>query len=405
MSNATIPAVTNQGAKTYEEWRKLVDLHESYSKHVVPAGAEAESQYACAACGCIVGNDGKAITQLRYWTNVDLSNSVNAAWAMRYLLERSHLDKASYQNDYEYQGYEKTMLTLSVKDTEQLFAETGNGLAAKMLLSVKQGTQFNKATLKAGCMSLPYTAVWLGQDIEKAPNDATRAAASKDTWCAMRYAELVDDGYHPVTRMAALKKPGVGARYLDKFGSDFTMTDKERKRMCRTFEGSWAAAAADDKPMACYDHLLSQSANYGMHYLYKVCGEARTEWEDSGSNWGLSRLVYMAIFNKDPKQFGVGGDYQTSRIVSAYKDLASMKVMPTRDEVLKMMSRVREVYCTAWIMLNHTTDTELVTAACRNRHFMWYLREFIDTLATVNNTRAKRGLPLLVNNCLAKVPC
>ena len=209
--------------------------------------------------------------------------------------------------------------------------------------------------------------------------------------------------------MGAMRKPAAGLSYYKAWGTDFSLTDKERKRCCRSKAGAWELAKKEKVDRPEYRKALATSGYYGHKYVYEVAGERCPDMEAGTElSRGLEMLKYIAIFNIPAEQIPMVG-YRRGISVIRYADSIHIAMMSCKEiigkqgtmsiaDIKAMPCRVRSVMAAGYVFATLKCPADIFQELRRNRGYGWMVHQLFDTLKDVNAARKHRGLAIIASD-------
>lgn len=392
---------------TFEEWVKLVDLHEAYSKHTManwPTDAWMPVDI-CTGCGWMHSRYHRAGNRPRL---TDLSHPNVAVLLQgptgKYILRKLMPQMLADTEESRYADFPAVFGALPRQDLEYLYDSCAAPWAA---LELARKTSSNMAAYRQACLQAPRTAFeW--SKMTKQPDDECRRKASESPHEAIQYAEKVDREYHVVTRMGAMKTPNTALRYLRDWGSDFALTDKERKMLCRTKIGACEVALIEKVARPEYQKALHNSTMYGAQYIYQVVGERCPDMEAGTKvSFGYDCVEYMSIFGvkledmQFPKHKYNYGPYTNAVSSAIYLNMLKCQAILahtgslTPDDITTVPYRHRSAMAIGYVYATHSCPDVIWNCLKRARAYRYLAGNLMRALAQVNCARARRGLPQL----------
>ena len=404
-AKTTVP-ITPAVLPDYDAWCKLVDLHEAYDKHTYPAAksGEWEPVAQCTSCGWVKTYYNSGLEKNIPSLLVDSMLPYLMAPTGKYMLRRLMPSVNAFRSNKFY-DLGRLFKGLSMDTLKYLFDTTAAPWAA-LALAGKTGS--NLAAYRAACLTLPYTALEFGR-MQGKPNDEERRAACMDPDVADLYADHVDKEYHVVTRKSAMRKPSSAVSYLRSWGTDFTLTDAERKRVCRTKYGASTAAFAELKDRPVYRKALGCSQQYGDRYIYNIAGQRCADMElGCRVDRGYGLVVYLACFDIDLESIANRWAGQTpysrqlaGKVYDAMltcKDLIGHLGKLEPGDIATMPYKIRSAMACGYVMATRSCDDVVWNALKKNRSYRWMVRSLEARVAEANVARLRQGMPLISSN-------
>jgi hypothetical protein len=392
---------------TYEEWVKLVDLHEAYDKHtfVAPKGNVWSSMEVCTSCGWVRPHHGKLEANLNYIfqdTIRALCQLPIGKYMLRRLTPAINAFDAGDRSYYDLKGFFEQL----PMDTLKYLNDTVSAPWAALALAKKTS---NLAQYRPTALQLAGTAYEWSM-MRKLANDEERRIASKSPGYALKYARNVDQEYKPVTRMGAMRKPDTAVSYFIEWGSDFTLTDTERKRCCRTKYGASMLSEKEKVDRPEYRKALKNSMMYGDRYIYGVAGQRCADMElGCRVSTGFDLVEYLAVFDLKLADMGLGKSYRHSpyshrtagKLYDAMLTCTELaghlgKLEPA--DILTMPFKLRSAMAAGYVFATKTCTPELYAALQRNRAYKWAVVNLDWRIRCANEARLRQGMPLIASS-------
>jgi hypothetical protein len=234
-------------------------------------------------------------------------------------------------------------------------------------------------------------------EIDKGPHPVTRDGAARHHTTAFQYAAEVDKSPDTATTRGTLLKTIVmrTSNGLEEWTKRFRGTrvddDATRKAACRTKYGAMRYAEKVLRgPHPDIEKVLATSSYHGPRYMYEIAGKPIPAMEDSFMS-GYDFITYMGVFNLKPSPSFERRRYNHAcwRIFTDYRMAWQLKENGspmTKKEALKKSS-----WSLAYMMTNNCFgDKELTARVSKNYGYKWMARCIKDRKADVVKAQAKQ---------------
>ena len=379
---------------SYEEWAKLVDLHEAYKKHDFPVDANGYDRgEPCSICGY------PKASEIRH--ALDSQRVTDMAGPLRKFIFRKLSPALETYHHYWWTPVEAFRI-LDTAELEYLLETAGSAWAAWTLGT--RGTM--TVELRAAVLTNSQTAKLLAEK-RSAPNDEERMAVCTQPRNAVWYAARIDKCYHVHTRMGAMKEPGTALQYWNDWKDDFILSEAERKRIATTKVGASMLSCHEGVDRPEYRKTLSDSKMYAHKYIMDVVGERCPDME-AGSiySYGLSMLEYMSAFDLKAEDvnmpscgnFGPDTCIDSRKIYDAMlacRAIVANGIPLTPDIVLDLKFKHRARMAIGYVMATRRCEPEIYKALGRSRSFRGLLHSLERTLRHINETRVRLNKPVI----------